>query len=58
MSKEEYTKTFLKSFVKKYFGNSFQKMVSFFAQEEDLSIHEMEELKKLMDDEINNQKDE
>jgi len=58
ISKDEYTKSYMKSFVKKYFGNSFQKMVSFFAKEEDLTIHEMEELKKLMEEEINNQKEE
>lgn len=56
ISKDEYTRNFMKSFVKRYFGNSFQKMVSFFAQEEDLTIHEMEELKKLMEKEINEQK--
>lgn len=58
ISKDEYTKGYMRNFMKNYFNNSFQKMVSFFAKEEDLSIHEMEELKKLMEEEINNQKEE
>lgn len=56
ITKNEYTKGFMKSFVKNYFSNSFEKMVSFFAKEENLSIHELEELKKLMEKEINQQK--
>ncbi len=50
ISKEEYTKTFLNSFIKNYFGNSFKKMVAFFSKEEDLEIHELEDLKNMMDD--------
>lgn len=56
ISKEDYTKGFMKNFMKNYFSNSFQKMVSFFAKEENLSIHEMEELMKIMEDEIESKK--
>lgn len=56
VSKEEYTKGYMKNFMKNYFSNSFQKMVSFFAREENLSIHEMEALKNIMEKEINQKK--
>ena len=57
IEKAEYTKKFMQNFIKNYFNNSVQKMVSFFAKEEELSIHEMEELRKFMQEEINKQKE-
>jgi len=56
ISKKEYTKTFLKGFMKSYFENSYQSLASFFTKENKLSIEELEEIKKLMEDEINKQK--
>ena len=56
ISKPEYTKKFLHGFVKDYFSNSYKQMVSFFAKEEKLSLSEMEEMRKLIEDEINKQK--
>ena len=44
ITKEEYTKTFMKGFVKKYFSGSYQQMVSFFTKENNLSLHELEQL--------------
>jgi BlaI family transcriptional regulator, penicillinase repressor len=55
-SKDEYKKSFLKSFVKRYFGNSFQEMVSFFASDRDISLGELEEIRKLLGEEIVKQK--
>lgn len=52
ISKEHYTKGFLSSFVKKYFSNSYQQMVSFFSKEEDLSLKDMEEINKIIQHEI------
>ncbi len=46
ISKEEYTSKFMTGFVKKYFSGSYQKMVSFFTKEENLSLNELEELLK------------
>lgn len=46
ITKEDYTRTFMTGFVKKYFSGSYQKMVSFFTKEEDLSVTELEELLK------------
>jgi predicted transcriptional regulator len=56
VSKDSYSKTYVKSFVKGYFSNSFKQMVSFFAKEENLSIAEMEEIVKTMQKEIEKQK--
>ncbi|MFZ2052949.1 MAG: BlaI/MecI/CopY family transcriptional regulator [Candidatus Aminicenantales bacterium] len=55
-SKDEYKKNFLKSFIKRYFGDSFQEMVSFFASGRDISLEELEEIRKLLNDQIVRQK--
>ena len=46
ITKKNYTKSFMKGFVKKYFSGSYQQMISFFNKEEDLSINELEQLLK------------
>ena len=56
VSKKEYTKTHFKNFVANYFENSYQSLASFFTREGKLSIHELEEIRKLMDDEIRKHK--
>ncbi len=58
LEKEDYTKTHMNGFVKNYFSNSFEQMVSFFAKEKSLSIPEMEEIQKIMADEIKKQQNE
>ena len=50
ISKDAYTKSFMKGFVKKYFSGSYQQMVSFFTREEDLSLQELEQLLKELKD--------
>jgi len=56
VSKEEYTKSRMSSLVNDYFSNSFEKMVSFFAREKKISLQEMEDILKLMEEEISLQK--
>lgn len=56
VSKDEYSKTHLKTFVKDYFSNSFEKMVSFFAKEKGISVKEMGEIMKIMEGEMEKQK--
>ena len=56
VSKEEYTKLFMRNFVKNYFSDSYQEMVSFFAGDKKLSVSELEELKKIISEEIQKQK--
>ena len=46
ISKETYTKTFMKGLVSRYFEGSFKQMVSFFTNEEELSLTELEQLIK------------
>lgn len=44
ISKTDYTKSYFKNFLKGYFGNSFQEMVSFFAKEDKMSLSDLEEM--------------
>jgi predicted transcriptional regulator len=44
ITKEAYTKSFMKGFVKKYFSGSYRQMVSFFTKEDNLSLSELEQL--------------
>lgn len=46
ITKASYTKAFMKGFVKRYFGGSYQQMVSFFTQENNLTLSELEQLLK------------
>ena len=58
ISKKDYTKTFFRGFLNKYFSNSFQQLVSFFSNENEMSIEEMEKIMKMMEDEIKLKKSE
>jgi len=48
ISKDDYRKARLSSFVKDYFSNSYQKMVSFFAREDSITLEEMEEIMEVV----------
>ena len=56
VSRDDYKKRFLKSFIKRYFGDSFQEMVSFFASDWDITLGEMEEIRELLSEEIEKHK--
>lgn len=56
VTKKEYTKSYLNGFITNYFSNSHKQLVSFFSSENKLSIQELEEIKQLMEDQINKQK--
>lgn len=56
VAKEDYTQAFLKSFVRNYFDNSYQELVSFFAKDRDLSVGELEEILTALREEIRKQK--
>ena len=58
ITKKEYTKSYFRSFVSNYFGNSYKSLASFFTAEEKLSVEELEAIRQLMDEEINKQKNE
>ncbi|MCI0522293.1 MAG: BlaI/MecI/CopY family transcriptional regulator [Bacteroidales bacterium] len=48
ISKDDYRKSQMSSFVKDYFSNSYQKMVSFFAREDSITIKDMEEIMEML----------
>jgi len=48
ISKDDYRKSQMSSFVKNYFSNSYQKMVSFFAREDSITVKDMEEIMEMM----------
>jgi BlaI family transcriptional regulator, penicillinase repressor len=56
IKKDEYKQQSLKRLVKNYFSNSFGEMVSFFAQDKNLDQSELEEIIKIINEEINKQR--
>ncbi|OSZ78936.1 transcriptional regulator [Chitinophagaceae bacterium IBVUCB1] len=46
IQKDEYSKKTMKQFVSKYFDGSFAGMLSFFAQEKDITVQELEAILK------------
>lgn len=57
VSKEEYTKSYMKNFIRNYFSGSFQEMVSFFAKEDNMSLNDLDELMDDVKRGIENEKD-
>ena len=56
VAKEDYTQAFLQSFVKNYFDDSYQELVSFFARDRNLTVSELEEILTALREEIRKQK--
>ncbi len=48
ISKDDYRKVQMSSYVRNYFSNSYQKMVSFFAREDSITVKDMEEIMEMM----------
>lgn len=44
VSREEYTRSFMKNFMRNYFSGSFKEMVSFFAKEDNMSLSDFDDL--------------
>lgn len=44
ISRKDYTRKFMKNFMRNYFSGSFQEMVSFFAKEDKMSLADLDEL--------------
>ncbi len=55
VEKRTYTRLMMKGIMLKYFGNSLRQMVSFFSQEKGLTVSELEELKRIIEEEIRKQ---
>jgi predicted transcriptional regulator len=49
VSKEQYSEAFMQHFVQHYFDNSFKSMVSFFAQNKDISMEDLDEIRRMID---------
>jgi predicted transcriptional regulator len=56
VSKDKYTKSFMKGFVENYFSNSYENMVSFFSKNEDLSTKEIEDIIKILQEQVDSKK--
>jgi BlaI family penicillinase repressor len=56
VSRKEYTGEYLDSFVGRFFKSSYKEMVSFFADNDNLSLKEIEEIKKMLDEKLNQRK--
>jgi predicted transcriptional regulator len=56
ISKDEYTKAFMGNVVKNYFSNSYNKMVSFFARDKEVTIEEMEQMMNILKEEMQKKK--
>ena len=50
IEKEKYTQFYLNNLVKGYFGGSFQNLVSFFASENKMGVHDIDLLLKQLED--------
>ncbi len=56
VNKKEYSRKFFKKWVDNFFNNSNKKFASFFMNESGMNITDLEELKKMIEDEIENKK--
>lgn len=56
ISKKEYAKKFLNGFLSNYFSNSYKQLVSFFSNENNLTVSELEEIRNMMDEHIEKQR--
>lgn len=56
ISKEKYTQQSMQGLMSNFFDNSAKKFASFFASREELSVEELQEIRKLIDDQIERRK--
>jgi len=56
VTKDSYTKGFMKGFVENYFSNSYKNMVSFFSKNENLTLKEMEEMIRILQEQVETKK--
>ncbi len=56
IDKPTYARVMMKGILIKYFGNSLRQMVSFFSHERGMSVSELEELKRIIEEGIQDKK--
>ena len=54
VSRQDYTRSFMKNFVSSYFKGSFREMVSFFAKSDNLTVAEIDRLMKEVKQDLEN----
>jgi BlaI family transcriptional regulator, penicillinase repressor len=57
ISKNAYTREFMKGMMNTFFNDSVGGFTSFFAREQDLSLSDLEEMKSLIEEQIHNKKE-
>ena len=57
ITKKDYTRHLFKGMLSDYFGNSVKQMVSFFSGDKNLTLAQLEELQRALDEEIQKQKE-
>jgi predicted transcriptional regulator len=58
VSKSEYKRRRFRDVLKKHFSNSYRSFVSFFTRDEDVSLTDLEEMQRMIDEEIQKRKGE
>lgn len=58
ITKREYTKKFMKGFIRNYFSDSYKNMVSFFSKEEKITVDELEDIIGILKDQLEARKKE
>lgn len=58
VNRDDYRKLFLGNFINKYFSDSFQQMVSFFAKENKMSVDDVTEMMKIVKEDMTKTKSE
>lgn len=56
IAREEYARSYLRNFLHRYFSDSYQSLTSFFLKEDDVSVEELELIRKQVNKEIKKQK--
>lgn len=56
IDKDEYKSKYLKNVVSRFFDNSYKSMVSFFSESDNLTLSELEELKKIIEKQMEKKK--
>ena len=56
ISKDRYTRQSMKGLMTNFFDNSAKQFASFFASQEELTVEELQEIRKLIDDQITQRK--
>ncbi len=57
VSKDDYSSSSLNKLITNYFDNSYQNLVSFFSKDKEISVDELEAMKKMIESELNNKKE-